>query len=584
MDNIIIENFFTPDNLPNAKIKYNNKTVTLHSIYPYKEAEKIISKFNPDLKWVLIVGLGYGYIPEYIIKNTNYNIIVYEINKIIFDNLIKYRNIDYLLNNNRFNIVFGEIENLFNFLENYNIKELNYYMHRPYQILFSEELSSVDGMIIAYLSKKNINKATLKRFQKVWLRNIIKNSYYYFRFPGINNIIHSFESYPAVVVGAGPSLEKNINILKEIQNKILIISTDTALKMLLDYEIIPDFIVSVDPQEKNALYLLFSKNKNIWLVIDSAASFLALSKYNNKKTILYDSIFPAYQELSKFWGEKGKLLCGGSVSTAAFDLCRFFKCNPIILIGQDLAYSKKYIHFKRTILEDNLYSLINRFKTYEAFHSNTLLLSDKIEIKGFNNDKVSSDRKFLTFLDWFKKEFKYTNATVINATEGGAFIEGAKHMKLSEVVHLYLKNSFDKNNLKFQIDFTPIDEKNYINFISEILNKINYIIDYAKNSYYSSIEIINAFEKNKNISKYINTLNEFDQILLNITKDYPIISRFLELTSQSSIELISEYSEETNLNKDLLEKWKILYKEIYLGLIFIKNLLSKRINISNIEK
>ncbi len=533
MKDFIIEGIEPKESLPNARIIKDGKSYTLHSIQPFKEAERIASKFNPSMKWVLIAGFGLGYIPEYLLINTEYQIIIFEHTDEIIEFAKKSDRVKKIINNKRVFLITNDSGEIIQFLDNNNIKELNFYIHRPYYALFHDIYSNLEGILIAYLSKKQINKATLKRFQKVWLKNIIKNSLFYFSIPGIKNIRHNFQNIPAVIVGAGPSLSKNINILKEAQDYLIIISTDTALSILYNNGIKADFVVSVDPQDKNTLYLLYSEYKEATLILDSAASFISLLKYNPAKTLFFDSIFPLYEELMPFWKEKGTLLCGGSVSTTAFDFARFLNCSPIIFIGQDLAYSQKHTHSEGSILEEFLYYRINRFETYEAYNAKSLIFSDKIEVKGLDGNKVISDRKFVNFVDWFKKEINFTQTEVINATEGGAYIEGASHQTLKKTVENFYNGG--KINKSFSIEHDSENPYNFIIYLQEIINGMEHLISYGKMAFQASLRALSSFQHN-NINQYeLKIMTSFDRELFKLIKGKNSIAHFIELTMQESI-------------------------------------------------
>ena len=281
--------------------------------------------------------------------------------------------------------------------------------------------------------------------------------------------------------------------------------------MLYTNGIKADFVVSVDPQEKNTLFLLYSGYKDSILVLESAGSFISLLKYNTGKTVLYDSIFPLYDEMVKYWGNKGRLLSGGSVSTTAFDLARFLECSPIIMIGQDMAFSDKMTHFQGNILEEFLYYRINRFNTYEAYNSRMLLFADKIEINGQKGARVQTDRKFLTFIDWFKREIKATRGKVINATEGGAFIEGADHLNLEKTIELYCGRNLSKE-ITFLTQNNP--DNDFQKYLRDVLMELDQLIPFSSKAVGASENALDAYKNSKDPSVYFNIMSSFDKEML----------------------------------------------------------------------
>lgn len=573
MSKLQFEKFTTREGLVNAKINLNDKQVSLHSIYPYKEAKKIATRFNSDLKWIVIAGFGLGYIVEHLLKNTEHNILVFEHTDEIIDFAKSNRDISAILKNKRLSVV-NTTNQLTDFLDEHRIKEMTFYIHRPYLSLFPDIYSSIEGQLITYLSKSQINKATLNRFQKVWLRNILKNSRYYFDTPGIIDIRHNFKTKPAIIVGAGPSLDKQLPKLKAVQDKVVIIATDTALPMLHANNIKSDFVVSVDPQNKNALYLLYSDCTDTTLVIDSAASFMAMSKFKPKNTLLFDSMFPLYEQMKNYWGEKGSLRSGGSVSTTAFDFARFLEAEPIIFIGQDLAFSEKQTHARGNILEDFFYHRTNRLDSIEKYNSLALIFSDKIMVDGYYNNKVPSDRKFVTFLNWFKREIKTTDATVINSTEGGAKIEGTIQITFDEMADKYLTAVLDKN---IELNLQPKERKEFDVYLHLIKSTCDELLPLASKASIAANTALNIFKQGKDPSAHYGTMTAFDKKLLSIFKanNKTAIARFMEFTMQGSIDKILENSQATEVNISLLTSWVELYSEAYTGIKNIKHLVKK---------
>ncbi|OHD54064.1 MAG: hypothetical protein A2Y33_10120 [Spirochaetes bacterium GWF1_51_8] len=563
---------FTRDDFPNARVTRGSANVTLHSIQPYKEAERIASRLNPGIEWYFVAGFGMGYIVETLLKNPSAQILVFEPLTEIIDHAKSSRDLTKLLSDKRLHII-GDVDEIVPFLESRDIREVNYYLHRPYSLLFPEIFTGMEGILTSYLSKRQINKNTLKRFRMVWLRNMIKNLRYYYALPGINHLRHPFAGKPALIVGAGPSLAKNIEAIAESADRMAIIATDTALPMLGAYGIVPDFTVSADPQDKNTLYLLYSGNPATTLVIDAAGSFLTFSKFRPARTFLYDSFFPIYRELSPLWGEKGDLKSGGSVSTTAFDLARFLKCSPIIFAGQDLAFSGKKTHFHGNVLEDFLFHRIDRLHTYDNYHSRTLIFSDRIMIDGYAGGKVPTDRKFLTFLEWFKREIAATGVPVVNATEGGAFIPGAEHIPFAEVRAKYLASPIDKTST---VEYTAPENPVYPEYFLDVAAECARLIPLAQAAYSASLRAADDFRWKRDISGNFKPMNDFDRAVLTALKAGNAVSRFIELAMQESIERIMDSSSNSKeISGDIIDGWKGLYGDALLSLRKVRHLLSK---------
>ncbi|QJR21154.1 hypothetical protein BREVNS_0404 [Brevinematales bacterium NS] len=528
---------------PNLRVKLKEKEVSLHSAHPLREAERVVKHFNPSFPVVVIAGVGLGYVVEYIVNTTSYEVLVYE-----HDDTFASWNGDFLekiKKNPRVKIFQGDPQPLIDYLAEKGIGELNLYIHRPYAILFPDVYDSFHGLLVAYLSRRQINQATARRFQKLWVRNILKNSVFYSSLPGVSHLFGSGKDYPALVIGAGPSLARNAHLLTEAKKRHwILIATDTVLAYLDRLGIEADFVVSVDPQDKNALYLLASKQKPS-LILDSGASFLTFVHYPREKIFLYDTVLPLYQVFRHFWGEKGDLLCGGSVSTTAYDFAYRLGCDPVVFVGQDLAYSERYTHAPHNALESMLYSTVDRFHTYEGYNATSQTFSDRIEVKAWNGSgSVLTDRKFLTFKEWFVRRAKELPIHTINATEGGLFIEGMEHLPLSQVIEGVASPS-----QPYHLPPTPHSP-------------------YASQNFLSTLK---ELRQTLEILKVALTRESPEEKLFSLVKQNPLFGRLIEMTMQESIQklLSSQSVDETLLNQ--------LRKEIREGAEFLCFLIEKRL-------
>lgn len=569
----------SPQGLPTAKLCRGSQKVSLHSYDPAREAQRLIAHFNPKLSWVLVAGSGLGYLIDEILSQTRFQVLAYDHDETLRDEALKGSGRVSLLKNPRVRWLSGDPARVPSVLEELGLGELNFYMHRPYAQIFPDLYNTLEGVVAAYLSRRQINRATLKRFQRVWLKNIVRNSASYFERPGIADIRHPFAGKPAVIVGAGPSLEKNVDLLRIYGDRALIISTDTALTVLESRGIRPDFVVSVDPQDKNTYYLLYSKFKNVPLVMDASASFMSILHYSPENTFFSDSPFPLYEVFRPFWGVKGPLISGGSVSTTAFDLARVFGADPIVLIGQDLSYSGKKTHVHGSILEEFLYYKIDRFHTYDQYNAGQQLFADRVEVEGYSGGRVLTDRKFLTYLEWFQREIKHTRARVINATEGGAKIEGAEPLSLGEV---FGKIAVAPISKEFSAPFEkkPPDDFNFQlgkarEIAKNLLPSARDAADSAAQGLMMLGKGLSIASRKQALEPLVRKMNRFDSELLQSLKKEGPVGRLLEFTMQDSIERILSMPEAPDWTEETFREWEKFYTEAWLGLNRVVYLLGK---------
>ena len=116
---------------------------------------------------------------------------------------------------------------------------------------------------------QEVKSATLLRFHEIWKQNFQNNLNTIQRNPGVSALRNKFKGLPAIVIGAGPSLDKNIKFLSQAKDKAVLISSDAAFKPLLSHDVIPSLVVSLAPQEEITKFFTGVSHHGITLVAPS---------------------------------------------------------------------------------------------------------------------------------------------------------------------------------------------------------------------------------------------------------------------------------------------------------------------------
>lgn len=176
---------------------------------------------------------------------------------------------------------------------------------------------------------------TMVSFGGIWVRNGIKNLQKMATIPPVYMMGSMFRNYPMLVVAPGPSLDKNIELVKKFKNKALIVTMSHALKILQDNGVDPDLIVTVDSQD---LTYHFKD-------CDTSRSAMLSGITCDPKLFELPAIEHFYcgaNASADAWllddiAEMSLLSAGGSVATSCVALGVNLGCNPIIAIGLDCA-------------------------------------------------------------------------------------------------------------------------------------------------------------------------------------------------------------------------------------------------------
>ncbi|MEW6095169.1 MAG: 6-hydroxymethylpterin diphosphokinase MptE-like protein [bacterium] len=270
------------------------------------------------------------------------------------------------------------------------------------------------------------NLATLMESASLWQNQILTNISIIIKCPGLKALFGRFPNIPTIIVGAGPSLDKNVAYLKDAKDKALIICVDTALRTLFNNNIKPDLVVTIDATAKNYNYYLKDLDlSDIYLIAGPAVYPQTMLSFAPK---IFVSSFghPLLDWIETFIGTKGTIKLGGSVSTAAFDLARRCGANPIVFIGQDLAFTDDKVYTSGVKKE--------RIKEVEE----VMPKADIIWVEDIYGGKVKTVRGIWTWIKWFEHQIsEIPHVLCIDATEGGAKIQGTKIMTLKGVIENY---------------------------------------------------------------------------------------------------------------------------------------------------
>lgn len=289
-----------------------------------------------------------------------------------------------------------------------------------------------------FFKETSINFETQRVHSKLYYKNIFQNLRSLKDSPGINFLKGKLQNVPALICSAGPSLDKNIQLIKSARESIFLIAVATALKPLLYNGIKPDLVISIDPDEKSIKSFDLSKDKNnTWLIYNASVPCVIPNSFLNKR-IAFDLDFYLAEWFKNRLQDKGSLGKIYSVAHSALNLAKFLDCSPIILIGQDLAFHKQRLHSLHTFYQDESMRYISKFKP--------LYYLNRIKYLNFGNNLTSCEDIFgvqiISTLAMNSYNHIFSNSldsskVFINSTEGGVPIKGMNNISLREALYNY---------------------------------------------------------------------------------------------------------------------------------------------------
>ncbi|MGF7400336.1 DUF115 domain-containing protein [Thermoanaerobacterium thermosaccharolyticum] len=528
----------------------------LHSsYYPDKEAREWANAIEINDESILIIyGIGLGYHVNYLLGrlSPNNRLILVEPSNEIFQFALNNGYYNTFKNRENIYFIFGEEseEKLNIILQAYipwdNFENVVYKEFKQYPIVFREYYEKFNKCLLETINSMRINRNTALYFAEQWQSNFMENLEFVFRSVPVKSFFDVFKNIPAVIVSAGPSLDKNIDQLKEAKGKCVIICVGTALKALLKKNIEPDFVVSIDGGEKNFEHFDGCKI-NSPLVYDLTLYPKILKEYEGP--LIIAEIASTYTKLlsDRLSLDFGKLSTGPSVANLSLDFAYMLGCNPIIFIGQDLSYLDYRTHASGTTYEKDRIKENSDEKEY-------------IYVYGNYEEKVLTDRVLLSFKTWFENYiYGHQDRIYINATEGGALIKGTKIMRFKDVVELFMKR---KINIKEEISSAlkigkiRLDQRQINDFKEEFENaikKLEKIKNDCMRGAKLSKKMYNEYQKdvNADVSHITSILDKIDKRLKNSKDSFVYISSILNIVTTKILKGFKPETNETERQKKL---------------------------------
>ena len=543
------------------RINRKGKKVYLGSKYNVqRDVDKVLDNLediNPT-SIIVIFGLGSGEHIKEILNNLEEDnkVLIIEPDKNVLNKFLEVEYAEELLKDHRISLFLYEktaIENFFsNSIDSITVKNnIKFKIFSNYDNVYKEELMDTYNAFKNVVENSLMNNETTKGFSKTFAKAFISNLKHIAEATPINYFKNTFKNKPAIVVSAGPSLERNIHQLKEVQDNFMIITGARSLGTLIKNDIIPDFICMIDPIEFNCKFIESYLEYKIPIIFYENTSYEAMNLYKGSKILFSGNALTS--SILEYNVEN--LLSGGSVAHNCTSFVSYTGCNPIIFIGQDFAYTGEKLHADSSAFNE------------ENKVNNKI---DIIEVKDVFGNLVKTDRK----LNFYRNNMeniinKYSNITFINSTEGGANIKGTIVQPLSKTIDKYGKEKMEKEKIENILSHPPIIEKEiiiqYLEESYKILKKIYKEVQIAL-GYANDIYLSYAKGKNNNINNINKKLDKIDEYIKENREKIALINSLLFEVIENVLcnpeYMLSSKDSERDKGIKVAEKSRKLYKGI----------------------
>ncbi len=417
----------------------------------FKEKRAYFDENYPKHPVIFIFGFGNGRLVEYLLGNLNHKrIIVFEceLDPIFYalhrfdcsEALKKERLILFFMPN----LMPSQLATLFGYkdieksVKTYNLTSDCAFYERHYE----KELERLNYELMENVRFAFIRKGNDPRDSLIGIEHTLIHLPKMLTHPSCKELSRARKKIAktAIVVSTGPSLNKQLPLLKKYANKAAIFCADSAYAILQKHDIKPDYVLSIERVPLTAELFdndfgEFDKDITFVLVSFTHPKTIENLEKNHRKYLiaLRPTLFAPYLKLDD-WGYLGH---HHSVSNMAYELAVNLGCERILLIGQDLAYSKDGVSHSKE------YKLLQHHeKDYEKDKGKFLLPAYG------GAGEVQSSAVWMLFKRGLENDIAMGlikhKCKGYNCTEGGARIEGAIEMPFKEACEEFLKEDLQK--------------------------------------------------------------------------------------------------------------------------------------------
>ncbi|MEA4880160.1 MAG: 6-hydroxymethylpterin diphosphokinase MptE-like protein [Synergistaceae bacterium] len=246
--------------------------------------------------------------------------------------------------------------------------------------------------------------------------------------PRLSDLKPFYGGKPFVCVSSGPSLEKNVHLLKDIQDKCVIVACDTILFHLLEKEIVPHMVTTIERPYityeawlPRVLEKYPEECKKILLVSQSVSYPLIAGRWPGPSVVVGKLDVPVDNWFTGAVLGEQLMYSGLSVAHMALSLALILEAPSASLIGQDLAYSEEGLSHASNTVPDSVLAAEQKLR------------EGGLSVPGVLDGDVRTSTIWLTFIQIFERMIAASKDTpVYDCTEGGALIEGTKILSFQD--------------------------------------------------------------------------------------------------------------------------------------------------------
>ncbi|EOJ1846421.1 motility associated factor glycosyltransferase family protein [Campylobacter jejuni] len=557
-------------NLKDTSIKNNGGGYNENLLYqdPIKELQTMLNTYND--KYLLypvlyFYGFGNGILFKALLQNKNHqHIVVFEKDIEIIWVMFHILDFSNELQNSRLMVLendklqtqdYTELcssKPFFQFSRIYFLELISHYYER-----FHEDVLELNKKLVQYFKDSIISHGNDPKDALQGIEQFVYNLPQMITHPSYKELLSKRKgiSDTAIIVSTGPSLTKQLPLLKKYASKATIFCADSSYPILAKHGIKPDYVCMLERTEITAEFFnhdFGEFDKDIIFICAGVVHPKAIEylKGRNRKYLIMPRYlyFPIYIKLNKYFYF---LYNTPSVAHMSYFLSALLNHKNIILIGQDLAYAKN----GNSHPDDYQNSANYESQMYE--HILTKAYGGKEEVK--------THEAWIFFKQILEAMIIKYSITTYNCTEGGARIEGT----IEKPFLWACENLLDKDLNKPFEKLEPLSLNKQNEFLLKayykVYQSIKHCRDFSKilSNDFENIQSIylNLNEKEEYLNLVIEKIDEFKNKLEDIKQMQDLYEILQPLRTQFELNLARIYILNPKTKEDVFNKSILWIKE-----------------------
>jgi hypothetical protein len=414
----------------------------LHSRHdPRREAAAQVQReTDAETSTALVLGFGLGYAAEALLSlRPGASLLVIEPDPGIFLAALASRDLRGVLASPRCLLHVGSpAEDIPRLLEQLPLERPAFLRLRPEVEKSPEAFRQAEEVARSFLLRREINVNTLKRFGRLWVRNLCRNISAFADAADVDLLVGVFDGIPALVLAGGPTLDELAPLLPELAQRMVLVAVNTSLGPCLAAGVSPDVTVVVDPQYWASRSLDWAgPDPGSFLVAEPSTHprVFRSARAAGSRVLLCGSLFPLGERLEAAVGGRGRLGAGGSVTTSAWDLARMMGCSPIYAAGLDLGFPGMRTHCRGAFFEGVRIASASRLSPAEGSAFAALREIGIFPVRSAGGGWTPTDRRMLLYKWWFENALAMRPGLEARTlSPHGAAIEGMRPADAAEAL------------------------------------------------------------------------------------------------------------------------------------------------------